>query len=352
MKGTSVIHSIIAADVGGTNARFRVVKRSFDGSFREVILFKVYPVKEYDSIESILKEVTSSLKEKVEVITLAIAGVKENNCVKCTNVPQWPLVDANDLKQKFGFKQFHLLNDFEANGYATCALNVHENCAVIQEGVPDPKEPRIILGPGTGLGFAIIVYNDTAGSYTVVRAEGGHTEYTVTNEEELKMKRFAIKYLSKPEHQLTRASTERFTAGPAIPLMYEFFHQEYPELEVVCQVDPNTNKVKGSDVVIAAKSTKDPLCIKVLDQFIKNLAIFTSDMALVTMCAGGIYLTGGVSEHLADYIKSTKFLDIMHNKGRLSPFLKKIPIYHLGGTPGLDGAEQFCVQNLILHPDD
>jgi len=349
------IHCFIAADVGGTNARFRVVKRStMDELYREVVLFKVFPVEDYDSIESIIAVLMSILKGKGEtprVITLAIAGVLENNCIECTNVPRWPIVDANALKKKFGFKQFHLLNDFEANGYATCAVNVDENSVVIQEGDPVKKEPKIVVGPGTGLGCALVVYNEEQNFYTVVRSEGGHTEFTVTNEEELKLRNFALRYIAqhhKNHPEPTRVSTERLAAGPAIPLMYEFFREEYPELEVVCQPDPKTNTFSGKDVVKACLSKGDPLASKVVKQFVKNLAIFTSDIALVAMARGGVYLTGGVSEVLAECIKSNHFLDIMHDKGRLSSFLKKVPVYFLKGQPGLDGSEQFCLQNFCV----
>jgi glucokinase len=355
MEDVTSIHYFIAADVGGTNARFRVVKRSItDETYRDVVLEKIFPVKDYTNIESIIGSLLGSLNARIEGMTLAVAGSKENNCIKVTNVPSWPLVDSESLKSMFKFKQFNLLNDFEANGYGACAYGVHEseNLITLQKGEVVDKEPKIILGPGTGLGCALIVYNHTEGAYNVVRGEGGHTEFTATNEQELRLRNFVIEYIKEKEgSEISRVSVERLTAGPAIPLMYEFFQKEHPELELVWAQDEESKLYEASDIVNNALKNKDPLCIKVLDQFIHNLAVFVSDIALVTMCAGGIYLTGGVIENLTDYMLSDdcKFLEIMGNKGRLSEFVQKVPVYMFAKTPGLDGAEQFGLQNFV-HP--
>lgn len=119
MEDTTNIHYFVASDVGGTNARFRVVKRSTsDESYRDVVIEKVFPVKDYDSIEAIIMSLLGSINARIKCMTLAVAGNKENNCIKVTNVPQWPLVDATELKEKFQLQQFNLLNDFEANGYS------------------------------------------------------------------------------------------------------------------------------------------------------------------------------------------------------------------------------------------
>lgn len=353
MENTENIHYFIASDVGGTNARFRVVKRSTsDESYRDVVLEKTFPVKDYDSIEAIIMTLLGSLNARVKGMTLAVAGSKENETIKVTNVPQWPIVDAEELKAKFKFAQFNLLNDFEANGYGAWAYGVHEseNLITVQKGEPVEKEPKIITGPGTGLGCALIVYNHTEGCYNVVRGEGGHTEYAATNELELRLRNFVIEYIKEKQGKdIDRVSTERLCAGPAIPLLYEFFIKENPDLEVVWKQDEETKLYEAADISRWFNNGEDPdpLCKLVIEQFIKNLAVFVSDIALVTMCGGGIYLTGGVVENLASYLISDKcqFLEIMRNKGRLSGFIEKVPIYLFAKTPGLDGAEQFGLQN-------
>jgi glucokinase len=50
----------------------------------------------------------------------------------------------------------------------------------------------------------------------------------------LRLKNFAVKYLREHEGlELSRVSVERLTAGPAIPLIYEFYKTVYPDLDVV-----------------------------------------------------------------------------------------------------------------------
>lgn len=355
MEDTKSIHYFIAADVGGTNARFRIVKRSTaDHTYRDLVLQKVYPVKDYDSIDSIIMNVMGSINAKIKYMTLAIAGPKEGNTIRITNVPSWPIIDGDAIREKFGFEQFNLLNDFESNGYGTCALGIEnsEDFIVLQAGEPVEKEPKVILGPGTGLGCALIIYNHDEGCYNVVRGEGGHTEFTVTNESELKLREFCVEWFREREgFELTRISVERMTAGPALPMIYEFFRQQNPDLAVVCETNEETKEASGSEIVNKGVNDRDPLCLMVINQFLKQLAIFASDMALVACAAGGVYLTGGVVEALAGYMQSEdcEFFKHFHNKGRFSEYIKKVPVYLFAQTPGLDGAEQFGVQNVVHH---
>lgn len=281
-------------------------------------------------------------------MTVAVAGNKVGDKIKVTNVPKWPIVDAEELKEKFNLKQFNLLNDFEANGYGACEFGLHENgkLITINEGEQQSNDPKIITGPGTGLGCALIIYNQALGEHTVLRGEGGHTEFTATTEQEIRLREFTLTYLRDRGHTIERVSVERLTAGPAIPMIYEFFQQEYPDMEVILQPLEETGEVDGSEVVKNALT--DPLCKKTIDQFISNLAVFVSDVILVAMAGGGVYLTGGVTEGLITFFQSEecKFLDIMQNKGRLSDYIKKVPIYIFKNAPGLDGAEQYGLQNL------
>ena len=205
------------------------------------------------------------------------------------------------------------------------------------------------MGPGTGLGSAIISYNKAEGDYIVHPGEGGHTEYTITDMTDLKLRNFVVDYyLRNRGISLDRVSVERLTWGPAIPIIYEFFKSEYPELEVVCESDPITKEAKSIDIVNSALNNQDPLCLKVVNQFIKHLAILAGDLALITISNGGIYLAGGVAVALKDYLKTdqSNFMKILTTKGKFSEMISSMPVYLLTYDAGLDGAEQYCLQAL------
>jgi len=347
------IHYFIAADVGGTNARFRIVKRSTqDSAYRKVVLEKSFQASDFESIDDIFMNLLGSINARISICTLAIAGPKDGRKVQVTNIPKWGWIDAEVLKEKFGFEKFFLLNDFEANGYGATFVDVEksEDCVVINEGVQVSGGNKFIIGPGTGLGCAIIIYNKAEGDYNVHPGEGGHTEYPIVDEVDLRLKNFAIDYLKRVDNvEIDRVSVERLTAGPALPLIYEFFKLEHPELEVVLEAKSKKGEVSGKEILSKALNEKDPLCVMVLEQFIKHLAILTGDIALITLAYGGIYLCGGVAVALKNYLRSEecKFKQIMTKKGRFSERVANMPVYLLTHEPGLDGAEQYGLQALI-----
>jgi glucokinase len=81
---------------------------------------------------------------------------------------------------------------------------------------------------------------------------------------------------------------------------------------------------------------KDPLCLKVIEKFTEIFAVEVGNMALKCLPYGGIYITGGVTAGILDYLMHTEiFLDNFYAKGRQDKKMRKIPI-HLG----LLGAEE------------
>ncbi len=69
--------------------------------------------------------------------------------------------------------------------------------------------------------------------------------------------------------------------------------------------------------------TKDPLCMKVVEKFTENFGTETGNVALKTLPYGGIYLIGGVTNGIKDYlISDPKFMDAFYNKGRLADHMR------------------------------
>lgn len=255
-------------------------------------------------------------------------------------------MDVEELKTEFGFTKFYLINDFEANGYGATIMDTtnEEKWLVLHEGKEIPHAPKIIIGPGTGLGCAIMSYNTKEGDYNVHAGEGGHTEYAATTEQEFRLRNYAIKWLKEHDNQtLLRVSTERLTAGPALPLMYDFMREEYPDLEVICTPEAGKDRVTPESVIFGSLVTEDPLCRKVINQFFKNLAVMVGDIAIISLCYGGIYLCGGVVDGNRDYLvkEEWEFVKTLANKGRMTQRLSDIPIYVVKTPIGLDGSEQF-----------
>lgn len=350
METTTDQHYVLAFDIGGTNSRYRVVKRSTsDESFREVVHKGYFKNLDHPSIESVLEATFKVITVEVKVCALAIAGANLDRKVKVTNIAHWPVVDAEDLKKKFNLDKLYLLNDFEANGYGAATMDVHnkDRCVVINEGTVHDNGTNIIVGPGTGLGCAIMTYNDTEGDYNVHPGEGGHVEWVVTNEEELKLRNFTIEWFKEKEGiELQRISTERLCCGPALPLLYAFFRREYPDANTAFGDLSDTGDLTPEQVLIGALQDKDEICVKVIKQFIKTLATFIGDITIVTLCTK-IYICGGVAVALKDHLlneEESNFLKILSNKGRMSNRISHLPVYLIIDEVGLDGAEAYAIQ--------
>ena len=77
------------------------------------------------------------------------------------------------------------------------------------------------------------------------------------------------------------------------------------------------NDITSPEIVSMAMNQKDPLCLKVVDKFVHCFGTEAGNLALKTMPYGGIYLLGGVTNGIKDYIINEKaFLNGFYDKGR------------------------------------
>ena len=83
--------------------------------------------------------------------------------------------------------------------------------------------------------------------------------------------------------------------------------------------------------------------MKVVEKFTEIFAIQAGDTALKFLPYGGIYLIGGVTMGIRDYIiHDTLFMDNFYSKGRLDGTMRRFPvmILHPETELGILGAEE------------
>src|SRR3546814_12810149 len=81
------------------------------------------------------------------------------------------------LAGELGLAELRLINDFEAVAHAISKLPAENLQLLFGEDRPFPENGAVtILGPGTGLGVAMIAYED--GVPHVVATEGGHMDFS------------------------------------------------------------------------------------------------------------------------------------------------------------------------------
>ena len=84
--------------------------------------------------------------------------------------------------------------------------------------------------------------------------------------------------------------------------------------------------------------------MKVVKKFTEIFAVETGDFALKTLPYGGIYLVGGVTMGLSEFIEKDKtFVDTFYAKGRLGGVMRRFPIMILKPDCelGILGAEEY-----------
>ena len=129
--------AILLADIGGTNARFRWLKK---GKLGALINYQCEDFKSpYDVIDKVLK----SQSPKAKGIVLAGAGPVQKDSLIWTNRPQWK-ISKKELQKKYHLQKILLVNDVQAQGEG---LKILYKC----------NETSVLMTAGTGLGGCFII---------------------------------------------------------------------------------------------------------------------------------------------------------------------------------------------------
>ncbi len=160
------VESVVLADVGGTNVRLAVLAGGTLGPIEHMAVHDHQRFTDALTIFMARQREHATIRKAI----LAVAGVVTGERCVLTNSP-W-VVDAADLRARFGFVHVEMINDFEAIAWSLPHL-ARDNLRRVGGREPAAGAPMVALGPGTGLGVAAYVPCAPAG--LVLRSEGGHT---------------------------------------------------------------------------------------------------------------------------------------------------------------------------------
>lgn len=160
---------VLAADIGGTNARFAVFETK-DG--RPFLLRKNVFSSQSSSFEEALKVIQSSWPEaqNLDAVSVAAAGPVDNGVIRMTNAAF--TVEVAKIHKIFPKAQIYLLNDFEAQAYGLGSEGITDDL----ESIYIPKSPfkspiRTVIGAGTGFGTGWLLFSKPL---RVIAGELGH----------------------------------------------------------------------------------------------------------------------------------------------------------------------------------
>lgn len=326
---------VLAGDIGGTKTRLQLTDFS-DGN-KTIIAREKFFNAEHKSLAAIIQPFLDKNAVKnndIDSACIAVAGPIINGTVEFTNLP-W-FIETDVLKEKLGIDNVKLINDFEAIGHGVETLT-DDDVHVLQTGEPKENGVRALVGAGTGLGVGLMVHGGS--HYTVLPTEGGHTDFAPTDDDQMAL----LKYLRKKWH---RVSAERVISGPGLVHIYQYVRDNpvYNEQENH-DLRRELHRSSKPAAVISAYATEqgDPMALRAVDIFIRAYAGKAGDLALTSLCFGGLYLVGGIAPKLIEQLSDGRFTETFCDKGRMSTLVSEVPVYLVLDTHiGLQGAANYA----------
>ena len=301
MNSAEAVHRVLIADIGGTNARFALMKGGEIGPVDYTRVADFATVRE--AIADVLARRSGDVRVKAAV--LAVAGPVTNNRCVMTNSP-W-IIDGAELKQALGFDSVHVLNDFEALAWSLPALQPTDLFRLgMQAGVPG--EPMLVLGPGTGFGVSCLV--DRHGDRLAVITEAGHATLPAESQREERV-------IDSIRRRLGHVSIERGAlSGAGLQNLYQAL------------ADVDGIQAPTRDAAAITKAALDGSCDlsrTTLEMFCAILGSVAGNLA-VTFCArGGVFVGGGIVPRFPEFVASSVFRSRFESKGRFRDYLCEIP---------------------------
>jgi glucokinase len=287
----------LVADIGGTQARFALLSGTQLGP-----VYALQVGMYHDAVQAIRHFLNCKANEAViDSAVIAAAGPVSGGRCKLTNAG-WTLA-SDELKSTFGLSTVNIVNDLEALAWSIPRLASGDWVSVGQ-GLPVESEPIAVVAPGTGLGMACFTPGQGG---RVLASEGGHATLAATNSQEASV-------IAALQERFGHVSAERVLSGPGLVNLYSVLaRQEGERLPTPKQI------------TVAAMDGSCPRSRLAVDLFCSWLGSVAGSTALIFGAQGGVYIAGGIVPELVTYLPRTNFRDQFENKGRLRPYLARIP---------------------------
>ncbi len=306
----------LLVELGGTNTRFALC-RSLAEPVPECVC--VIPSSRFDSVNDAIEWYLSKTSScSVESVCLAIAGPARGPEYRLTN-NTWSF-EKDSIARITGTKDIGVVNDFAA--FAAYLPYISENELVsVRAGCPDRTGTRLALGPGTGMGMAVLV--PVGASWRVVASEGGNTGFSPGTPLEIDI----LKILHK---RIGRIVIEDLLSGSGLVLLYD----------TLCAIHDFTPRQLTADrITELALQGIDAVCIETVDTFCGILGEYAGDMALTVSASGGVYLGGGILPRIVPILIAGTFSKRFTSKRKLYGFMNDIPVWLVTADyPALVGA--------------
>lgn len=303
----------LIADIGGTHSRCALI----DDRGRSIAV-ETFENRDFDGVHAVLDHYLARrrLSDQPREAALAIAGPITGDRIAMTNLP-WRFSQTK-LCKALGLQRLVVVNDFAAVAWSLAALT-RKDLQAIGGGKTVPHEPLAVLGPGSGLGVAVLV--TVEGSWTVLAGEGGNVGLATTSPAEAAV-------VDALRDSAGYCAAETLISGPGLVRIHT----------VLTDLAGQEAQTLTPAAISAAAARGDPLAIEAREMFFSLLGSLAGDIALTAGARGGVYIAGGIIPRLLKPFAASSFRERFEAKGRYRSYLAAVPTYVItADTPALMG---------------
>ncbi|MDR3358704.1 MAG: glucokinase [Desulfovibrio sp.] len=316
---------VFAADIGGTSARFASFF-SGGGAARGFGADSVpdleperaawLPTSELTDTAGALAAFSRALDmppealDTADALVFALAGPVAGGRGSLTNgALRLDLADARRPPPTF------LINDFLAQAYA-CAGRPGKSARPVIAPAEEARAsggPRAVVGAGTGLGMAVLC--ERGGGLFALPSEVGHADFPFTGEEESRFQEFVREHTG-----LSRVAGDAVLTGRGLALLHRYLTGE---------------SLIPREVSRIALRDDTPT----LRWYARLYGRFCRNVALTTLCTGGLWIAGGIAADNPLAVTSESFAEEFFALPGFEPLLRRVPVFLMDDkNSGLWGA--------------
>lgn len=308
----------LAADIGGTNARFAIAQGSAETGF-ELSHIRRFRNEDFEHLRDAAHAYLQSWEGPPPTTgCLAVAAPIAPGKIRLTN-STWRF-EPQELARELGLDRVIPANDFaaQARGAPLCPASEQ---LVMNAAPAMPDSPIAVLGPGTGLGLGLLT--PCPGGMRVIATEGGHAGFAPRTEEEVAVGKFIA-------DEYGYVSWERILSGRGLVNIHR----------ALCAIEGKTwPGVRPEEITAEALADHDSLSHRVVMLFCAALGAYAGDVAVVTGARGGTYLAGGILPRIQSLLLDSPFEARRTRRGPMSRYTEAIPVrLILSDTAALLGA--------------
>ena len=321
---------IIYGDIGGTKTLLQMAEIKNDSIYtQETYRYFNSKYKSFSDIFTDFMSKTGITQADCESASacFAVAGPVVNQQAQLTNLT-WQM-DAARISYLFSIPCVKLLNDFEAVAMAVGTLS-SDDLVTLQEGYAIPRAMRVVLGAGTGMGVAWLVWQDN--DYRPISTEAGHIDFAPTTD-------LQIQLLESLQKRFNHVSVERVLSGAGLTHIFNFLQTDTMEFSNLVPIQIAEDN--GAAITTLATEQNHPVAIRTLELFAEIYGAYAGNLALAGLCRNGVYIAGGIAPKILNIIRTGGFMRGFCDKGRFSELMCEIPVrIIINPAVGLLGAKR------------